>query len=691
MNRSDDARLDDAREVLRAVWAARGDRARSTGSSSRTAAHEGLQEHEGRQLRRLGRAGQRPRAGVAGEAAPRGQAEHLGRAASATWSSARRVERPRPDRPCRTTRRRADRAAAAGRLPGRPGAGDRPVRRAVARPADPARGRGRRRQDRGRQGAGRGARPAADPAAVLRGHRHQPGAVRVGLRPPDAPDPGAVRASSSTTTTRSTSCSARSSCSSGRCWRPCGPATGPCCSSTRSTGPTTSSRRSCSSCSPTSRSPSPRSARSGPRRRRWWCSRPTAPASCTTRSSAAASTTGSATRAPSARSRSCWSARRASPRRWPARWSPRSTGCASSTWPSRPAWPRPSTGSRTLGVLGETELDARTVGDTLGAVVKERDDLELVREQPRGDRPPVPDGRADRRAAGRLRPTSCATRACAVGSGDVVTYCAAMAPLDPTDLRRPVLGRAHHAGHPARPDPRLRPGVPAVLPRRAPTRCPKPLRLDGPGRGAEASRVLRGARRPSPAPTGDEERRPSSGWSPRTSRCCGTSRSRPARPRSWPRCAGSWRRIRLTPPRAAHPAHGRPRAGRRPDLRRTVRETMRMHGEPSELFWRRRRHAAAAAGPDPRRVRLDGRLLAQPAAVRLLDHAGPTARVEVFCFGTRLTRITRALERRRPDDALDAGRPRPSSTGRAAPGSATRSTRSCATGDGAACAGAASW
>jgi uncharacterized protein with von Willebrand factor type A (vWA) domain len=29
------------------------------------------------------------------------------------------------------------------------------------------------------------------------------------------------------------------------------------------------------------------------------------------------------------------------------------------------------------------------------------------------------------------------------------------------------------------------------------------------------------------------------------------------------------------------------------------------------------------------------------------------ARVEVFCFGTRLTRITRALERRRPDDALD--------------------------------------
>jgi MoxR-like ATPase len=34
---------------------------------------------------------------------------------------------------------------------------------------------------------------------------------------------------------------------------------------------------------------------------------------------------------------------------------------------------------RTLDVLGATELDAGTVEDTLGAVVKERDDLELVR------------------------------------------------------------------------------------------------------------------------------------------------------------------------------------------------------------------------------------------------------------------------------------------------------------------------
>jgi MoxR-like ATPase len=36
--------------------------------------------------------------------------------------------------------------------------------------------------------------------------------------------------------------------------------------------------------------------------------------------------------------------------------------------------------ARTLDVLGETGLDAGTAADTLGAVVKERDDLELVRE-----------------------------------------------------------------------------------------------------------------------------------------------------------------------------------------------------------------------------------------------------------------------------------------------------------------------
>jgi MoxR-like ATPase len=35
---------------------------------------------------------------------------------------------------------------------------------------------------------------------------------------------------------------------------------------------------------------------------------------------------------------------------------------------------------RTLGVLGETDLTAQSAGDTLGAVIKDRDDLDLVRD-----------------------------------------------------------------------------------------------------------------------------------------------------------------------------------------------------------------------------------------------------------------------------------------------------------------------
>ena len=76
-----------------------------------------------------------------------------------------------------------------------------------------------------------------------------------------------------------------------------------------------------------------------------------------------------------------------------------------------------------------------------------------------------------------------------------------------------------------------------------------------------------------------------------------------------------------------------------------------MHGEPSELFWRRRR------------LRLRPLILILDVSGSMTDYSRnllqfahstrrATARVEVFCFGTRLTRITRQLEHRRPDEAL---------------------------------------
>jgi hypothetical protein len=111
-------------------------------------------------------------------------------------------------------------------------------------------------------------------------------------------------------------------------------------------------------------------------------------------------------------------------------------------------------------------------------------------------------------------------------------------------------------------------------------------------------------------------------------------------------------RIRLIPPRRrTRRTHSTP-SGTRPDLRRTIRTTMRTHGEPSELFWRQRRLKMR-----PLVLILDVSGSMADYSRNLLQFAystrRATSRVEVFCFGTRLTRITKSLEKRRPDAALD--------------------------------------
>jgi uncharacterized protein len=117
-------------------------------------------------------------------------------------------------------------------------------------------------------------------------------------------------------------------------------------------------------------------------------------------------------------------------------------------------------------------------------------------------------------------------------------------------------------------------------------------------------------------------------------------------------------RIQLTPPRRKTRRTVHARAGSRPDLRRMVRESLRMHGEPSRLYWRRRKVRLR-----PLILILDisgsmadySRSLLQFAyAVNRTGSARRAAgRVEVFCFGTRLTRVTGALGGRQPDEALD--------------------------------------
>ncbi len=89
-----------------------------------------------------------------------------------------------------------------------------------------------------------------------------------------------------------------------------------------------------------------------------------------------------------------------------------------------------------------------------------------------------------------------------------------------------------------------------------------------------------------------------------------------------------------------------------PDLRRTLRRSFRTAGEPLERRFRARRRR-------PRRLVLvldvSGSMADYSRALLVFAHAALRAdrRWEAFCFGTRLTRVTRALAVARPDDALD--------------------------------------
>jgi uncharacterized protein len=110
-------------------------------------------------------------------------------------------------------------------------------------------------------------------------------------------------------------------------------------------------------------------------------------------------------------------------------------------------------------------------------------------------------------------------------------------------------------------------------------------------------------------------------------------------------------RIRLTPPRRLTRRLRPSSTGRLPDLRRTVRRSLRTHGELVDLYWRRRR-------PRPRSLVLildvSGSMADYSRALLQFAYSARQAarRVEVFCFGTRLTRVTPALRTRSPDDAL---------------------------------------
>ncbi|HEY1821989.1 MAG TPA: VWA domain-containing protein [Trebonia sp.] len=238
-----------------------------------------------------------------------------------------------------------------------------------------------------------------------------------------------------------------------------------------------------------------------------------------------------------------------------------------------------------------------------------------------------------------------------VGTGDVLTYFAAMTPLDPTDLvdlywagKTTLLSRHEDGSAYDRVFRQYFLGEDAAA--RTELMLPPQSVAE-----AEAALVM-----PETEPGAEEndEEPPVLGWM--------ASNVDALKHRSFTACTpqelAALRRImtrmRLTPPRrrTRRTRTSRKDSGTAPDLRATIRASMRMHGEPpGQLFFQRRKTKLR-----PLILILDVSGSMADYSRHLLQFAHTArhsaARVEVFCFGTRLTRITRELARQKVDSAL---------------------------------------
>jgi hypothetical protein len=90
--------------------------------------------------------------------------------------------------------------------------------------------------------------------------------------------------------------------------------------------------------------------------------------------------------------------------------------------------------------------------------------------------------------------------------------------------------------------------------------------------------------------------------------------------------------------------------GVRFDVRRTLRRSLRTRGEPFDRAWRDRR---VRGRPLVLILDVSGSMSPYARALVQFGYAAMAAgrRVEVFCFGTRLTRVTRTLRTKDPDRA----------------------------------------
>ena len=95
----------------------------------------------------------------------------------------------------------------------------------------------------------------------------------------------------------------------------------------------------------------------------------------------------------------------------------------------------------------------------------------------------------------------------------------------------------------------------------------------------------------------------------------------------------------------------RARVGDHPDLRSALREAIRSDGMVFPRHWRRRRKKRR---PLVLLLDISGSMADYSRALLQFAHSASrsTGRVEVFCFGTRLTRVTGAIDQRSADEAL---------------------------------------
>ena len=92
-------------------------------------------------------------------------------------------------------------------------------------------------------------------------------------------------------------------------------------------------------------------------------------------------------------------------------------------------------------------------------------------------------------------------------------------------------------------------------------------------------------------------------------------------------------------------------SGPRFDVKRTIRRSLRTQGEPFHRAWRAR---GSRTRPLVLILDISGSMAPYSRALVQFAFAAMAAgrRVEVFCFGTRLTRVTRTLRTKDPDRAL---------------------------------------